>query len=106
MKISFGILVHNETTSFRNLLESIINVEKNYEHEIVIVHDADKPETVELLFQYIEKVTGKILWANLHFLFWLSLIPFTTSWVGENHLDGIQGQIRPYLPEIPSNNMD
>ena len=39
------------------------------------------------LFQYIEKVTGKILWANLHFLFWLSLIPFTTSWVGENHLD-------------------
>ena len=39
------------------------------------------------LFQYTEKVNGKILWANLHFLFWLSLIPFTTSWVGENHLD-------------------
>jgi uncharacterized membrane protein len=32
-----------------------------------------------------EKVTGGILWANLHLLFWLSLIPFTTGWMGENH---------------------
>ncbi len=31
------------------------------------------------------KVTGTILWANLHLLFWLSLIPFTTGWMGENH---------------------
>jgi uncharacterized membrane protein len=31
------------------------------------------------------KVTGAILWANLHLLFWLSLIPFTTAWMGENH---------------------
>ncbi len=31
------------------------------------------------------KVTGPILWANLHLLFWLSLIPFTTGWMGENH---------------------
>lgn len=31
------------------------------------------------------KVTGSILWANLHLLFWLSLIPITTGWVGENH---------------------
>jgi uncharacterized membrane protein len=30
-------------------------------------------------------VTGGILWANLHLLFWLSLFPFTTAWVGENH---------------------
>jgi uncharacterized membrane protein len=37
------------------------------------------------LFQITEKVNGKILWANLHLLFWLSLIPFATSWVGENH---------------------
>lgn len=33
-----------------------------------------------------EKVTGAILWANLHLLFWLSLIPFATGWMGENHL--------------------
>src|SRR5512135_1026194 len=32
-----------------------------------------------------KKVTGAILWANLHLLFWLSLIPFTTGWMGENH---------------------
>src|SRR5690349_24736061 len=30
-------------------------------------------------------VTGGILWANLHLLFWLSLFPFTTGWMGENH---------------------
>ncbi len=30
-------------------------------------------------------VTGAMLWANLHLLFWLSLIPFTTAWMGENH---------------------
>lgn len=31
-----------------------------------------------------DRVTGSILWANLHLLFWLSLIPFTTDWMGEN----------------------
>lgn len=33
----------------------------------------------------VTKVTGPILWANLHLLFWLSLIPFVTGWMGENH---------------------
>ena len=33
----------------------------------------------------VRRVTGGILWANLHFLFWLSLIPFTTAWMAENH---------------------
>jgi uncharacterized membrane protein len=37
------------------------------------------------LFQAAERVNGKILWANLHLLFWLSLIPVTTAWVGDNH---------------------
>ena len=32
-----------------------------------------------------QKVTGLMLWANLHLLFWLSLIPFATGWMGENH---------------------
>ncbi|WP_109439121.1 MULTISPECIES: TMEM175 family protein [Aquimarina] len=41
------------------------------------------------LFQIIGTVNNKILWANLHLLFWLSLIPFTTSWIGENHIDAI-----------------
>jgi uncharacterized membrane protein len=34
-------------------------------------------------------VTGSILWANLHLLFWLSLFPFTTGWMGENHFTAI-----------------
>ena len=33
----------------------------------------------------VQTVTGPILWANLHLLFWLSLIPFATGWMGENH---------------------
>jgi len=33
----------------------------------------------------VQKVTGDILWANLHLLFWLSLVPFVTGWIGENH---------------------
>ena len=37
------------------------------------------------LLHTVKRVNGKILWANLHLLFWLSLIPFATSWVGENH---------------------
>lgn len=36
-----------------------------------------------------QRVTGAILWANLHLLFWLSLIPFTTAWAGENHFSSI-----------------
>ena len=32
-----------------------------------------------------ERIDGRVLWANLHLLFWLSLIPFTTGWMGENH---------------------
>jgi uncharacterized membrane protein len=35
------------------------------------------------------RVTGGILWANLHLLFWLSLIPFTTAWMGENHFEAL-----------------
>jgi TMEM175 potassium channel family protein len=33
----------------------------------------------------IQSVTGAMLWANLHLLFWLSLVPFATGWMGENH---------------------
>jgi uncharacterized membrane protein len=33
----------------------------------------------------VQKVSGSILWANMHLLFWLSLVPFTTGWMGENH---------------------
>ena len=36
-----------------------------------------------------ERVTGGVLWANLHFLFWLSLTPFVTGWMGENHFEAL-----------------
>lgn len=38
------------------------------------------------LFQAVERVNGKVLWANLFLLFSLSLIPFSTGWLGENHV--------------------
>jgi len=38
------------------------------------------------LFHATKRVTGGILWANLHLLFWLSLFPFTTAWAGNTHL--------------------
>ena len=37
------------------------------------------------MMQTVKHVTGKILWANMHLLFWLSLIPFVSGWMGENH---------------------
>jgi len=37
------------------------------------------------LLQATRRVNGKILWGNLHLLFWLSLVPFATGWMGENH---------------------
>jgi uncharacterized membrane protein len=36
-------------------------------------------------FQLVPRVNGAVLWANLHLLFWLSLIPFATAWMGENN---------------------
>jgi uncharacterized membrane protein len=37
------------------------------------------------LLHAAERISGKVLWANLHLLFWLSLFPFVTGWMGENH---------------------
>src|SRR4051812_8420461 len=37
------------------------------------------------MFQATHKINGNTLWLNTHLLFWLSVVPFTTSWMGENH---------------------
>ncbi len=37
------------------------------------------------MFHLVDKVSGGVLWANLHLLFWLSLVPFGTVWLGQNH---------------------
>jgi TMEM175 potassium channel family protein len=39
------------------------------------------------LFHAVQRVSGMTLWGNLHLLFWLSLVPFVTSWMGENHFE-------------------
>jgi uncharacterized membrane protein len=41
------------------------------------------------MFQACSSVNGAILWANLHLLFWLSLLPFATGWMGENHFTAV-----------------
>src|SRR4051794_17015070 len=41
------------------------------------------------MFHTCKKVTGGIMWANFHLLFWLSLVPFVTAWMGENHFSPI-----------------
>lgn len=41
------------------------------------------------LLHTVHHVNSKIIWANLHLLFWLSLIPFTTAYMGENHFDNL-----------------
>jgi len=38
------------------------------------------------LMQAVRRINGSVLWANLHLLFWLSLVPFTTAWMAENHI--------------------
>src|SRR6266403_5694392 len=49
------------------------------------------------LFQVTEQISGGILWANLFLLFWLSLLPFTTAWMGENHLAAIPTAIYGFV---------
>ena len=41
------------------------------------------------MLQAAEHVDGGVLWANLHLLFWLSLVPFATAWMGENHFAAV-----------------
>ena len=43
------------------------------------------PNNRRHLFQVAQQINGRVLWANLHRLFWLSLAPFATAWVGESH---------------------
>ncbi len=67
------------------------------------------------MMHLVETVSGPILWANLHLLFWLSLVPFVTAWMGENQLttlpvgalwvraaDGGRGLLDPRDPAGPA----
>ncbi len=41
------------------------------------------------MFQAVDRVDGSVLWSNMHLLFWLSLSPFVTAWLGQSHLEGL-----------------
>ena len=52
------------------------------------------------LIHTIKEVRGGILWANMHLLFWLSLIPFATAWMGENHFEKITVAVYALLADL------
>jgi uncharacterized membrane protein len=49
------------------------------------------------LLHTVAHVSGNILWANLHLLFWLSLFPFTTGWMGENHFESMPAALYGFV---------
>jgi uncharacterized membrane protein len=49
------------------------------------------------MLQTVKHVTGGILWANLHLLFWLSLFPFVTGWMGENHFTAMPSALYGFV---------
>lgn len=49
------------------------------------------------MFQVVKKVNGSILWGNLFLLFWLSLIPFGTSWIGSQHFAAVPMSVYGFL---------
>jgi uncharacterized membrane protein len=79
MVLELKIPHHDDLSALRPLLPvfltyalSYVNIGIYWNNHHHMLHAADR-------------INGKILWANLHLLFWLSLIPFTTGWTGENH---------------------
>src|SRR5256885_6280281 len=52
---------------------------------LVLFLSASTGATIITCYMQVRHVNGRILWANLHLLFWLSLTPFVTGWMGENH---------------------
>jgi uncharacterized membrane protein len=53
-------------------------------------------------FHLVDKVSGGILWANFHLLFWLSLVPFATAWMGENHFAAIPTAVYGFSLLMPA----
>lgn len=49
------------------------------------------------LLHACRKITAKILWSNLHLLFWLSLLPFATGWLGENHFTAVPAALYGFV---------
>jgi uncharacterized membrane protein len=54
------------------------------------------------LLHALPRVTGSILWANTHLLFWLSLVPFATAWMGENHTANLPVAVYGFVMLMPA----
>jgi uncharacterized membrane protein len=52
------------------------------------------------LFQSVQKVNGKVLWSNIYLLFWLSLVPFATDWMGENHFTELPVAVMGFILDM------
>ncbi len=48
----------------------------------------------------LEAFSGGVLWANLHLLFWLSLLPFVTGWMGENHFSALPSALYVLVAQV------
>ena len=67
-------------------LQSLLNIAPKFISYIIsFVYIAIYWNNHHHLLHTVKKVSGSILWANVHLLFWLSLIPFVTAWAGENN---------------------
>ncbi len=49
------------------------------------------------MMHLVTHVNGKVLWSNLHLLFWLSLVPFCTGWMGENHFNSLPVAVYAFI---------
>ena len=67
------------------LLAAVLAVWALYYHAWVPLD----PRWIANMLHVARGVTGAVLWANLHLLFWLSLVPFATAWMGENHFASV-----------------
>ena len=52
------------------------------------------------LFQSVERINGKVMWAKILLLFWLSLVPFATGWMGENHFTELPVAVMGFILDM------
>ena len=52
------------------------------------------------LFHSVQHVNGKVMWSNIHLLFWLSLVPFATGWMGENHFTQLPVAVMGFILDM------
>ena len=49
------------------------------------------------MFKTVERIDGRVMWANLHLLFWISLFPFVTAWLSENHFAAVPAALYGFV---------